>query len=156
MGLGLQKEANGAWEALPLAQLSHREGDAGRAWEALPLAQLSHGEGDAGREGPSGGSSPGAGSLGDGQQVAGRVHVQPDAGVLQLHQAAPHLQLLLEGPDELRPDPVHLQAAVLLCTGGRDGGWGRKRASCTGSNATQARVKSMLAQQCRIWPKEGL
>lgn len=137
MGLGLQKEAKGAWEALPLAQLRHREGDEGRKV-------------------PTGGSSPGAGSLGDGQQVAGRVHVQLDAGVLQLHQAAPHLQLLLEGPDELCPDPVHLQAAVLLCVRGRDGGWGRKRASCTGSNATQARVKAMLAQQRRIWPKEGL
>ena len=137
MGLGLQKEAKGAWEVLPQAQLRHREADEGR--EDAP-----------------GGSPPGAGSLGDGQQVAGRVHVQLDAGVLQLHQAEPHLQLLLEGPDELRPDPVHLQAAVLLCIGGRDGGWSRKRASCTRSNTTQARVKSMLAQQRRIWPKEGL
>ena len=112
MGLGLQQEAKAAWEALPLARLSHREGGEGR-------------------EDARGGSPPGAGSLGDGQQVAGRVHVQLNVGVLQLHQAAPNLQLLLEGPDELRPDPVHLQAAVLLCVGGRDGGWGRKRAGCT-------------------------
>lgn len=52
--------------------------------------------------------------------------MQLDAGVLQLRQAASQLQLLLEAPDELRPDLVHLQAAVLLCVGRRDGGWGQE------------------------------
>lgn len=75
---------------------------------------------------PARGDGRWAHSLGNGQQVAGRVNVQLYVGVLQLHQAAPHLQLLLEGPDELCPDLVHLQAAILLSIMGGDHDWGQE------------------------------
>lgn len=63
-------------------------------------------------------------SLGDGQQVAGHVNVQLNVAVFQLQQTAAHLQLLLEGPDELRSDLAHLQVAVLLSIMGGHRNWG--------------------------------
>ncbi|XP_074244154.1 uncharacterized protein LOC120365328 [Saimiri boliviensis] len=72
-----------------------------------------------------GGTFPGLGrlsqppTLSQARQVAGHIHVQLDVGVLQLHQAALHLHLLLEGPDELCLDLVHLYVAILLCVMGQ-------------------------------------
>lgn len=87
----------------------------GPCWSPCPI----------GRDGAGalGGGHGRARSLGNGQQVAGHVDVQLHVGILQLHQAAPHLQLLLEGADELCPDLVHLHAAVLLCVVAGDRDW---------------------------------
>lgn len=67
---------------------------------------------------------------GDGEQVAGGVHLQLHAAVLQLQQASPHVHLLLEGADQLLTKVFHrglfALPAVLLHLGCRlNGRWER-------------------------------
>lgn len=46
-------------------------------------------------------------SPGDGEQVAGGVHLQLHPAVLQLQQASPRVHLLLEGADQLLTKVLH-------------------------------------------------
>ena len=52
-------------------------------------------------------------SLCDGEQVFGRVDLDLNVAVVQLHQALADLHLLAEGVDELLPQLVHLRPALL-------------------------------------------